>query len=105
MKKLIENIGSILFEPYKDLLWKNINNVLLWSLKLYSLVLAPYLTAVFIGTLLSILFGGFTDFISNIPNFTVKYFYDGHLFNLIAWRVHLFWFVLCLLININEELR
>ena len=105
MKKLIENIKLILFEPYKDLPWKNIGNVLRWSCKLYLLVLAPYLTAVFTGTLLSILFGGFTDFISNVPNFTIKYFYDGYLFNLIAWRAHLFWFTLCFLININEELR
>ena len=55
-----------------------------------------------IGFLFVFFFGGFTDTISNLPDFTVKYFYDGQVLDFVAWRVHLTWFVLCFFICLNE---
>jgi len=101
MKQIFKDIFSMWFElPYKEIF-----NTLFWSFKLYLLILAPYLAAVFTVVLLSILFGGFTDVISNLPGFTVKYFYDGQILDFVAWRVHLTWFVLCFFICLNEELK
>ena len=100
MKEIFKDMFSMWFElPYKEF-----GNVLLWSFKLYLLVLAPYLAMVLTVLLLSILFGGTIDVISNFPDFTRAYFYDGQVLDFIAWRVHLTWFVICVLICLNEEL-
>jgi hypothetical protein len=99
MKQIFKDMFSMWFElPYKEFF-----NILFWSFKLYLLVLAPYLTIITVGSLLFILFGG-ENYIEGIWSFTRAYFYDGHILNFIAWRVHLTWFVFCMLININEEL-
>lgn len=87
-----------------ELPYKEIGNVLLWSCKLYLLILAPFLTIVLTVALFSILFGGFMDAVLCLPDFTRAYFYDGQFLDFIAWRVHLNWFVVCVLICINEEL-
>lgn len=101
MKQILKTI----FSPWLELPYKELLNILAWSCRLYLLVLAPYLASVFSVILFSILFGGFFDVISNIPNFTVKFFYDGQFLDFVAWRVHLTWFVICFLINLNEELK
>lgn len=79
--------------------WRLPLNTLLWSVKLYCLALAPYLAMCTVLLLFSILSGELFDFIS----FTRKYFYDGVVFNKIEmWRIHLAWFVACVLINIDK---
>ena len=101
MKEIFKNVFSIWFElPYKEII-----SIISWSCKLYLLVLAPYLAMVFTVVLLSILFGGFLNTVSNIPCLTRAYFYDGQVLDFIAWRVHLTWFVICVLICLNEELK
>jgi hypothetical protein len=99
MKEVFKNMFSMWFElPYKETL-----NVLLWSCNLYLLVLAPYLTLITVASLLFILCGR-ENYLEGIWSFTRAYFYDGQILDFIAWRVHLTWFVICVLININEEL-
>lgn len=99
MRQIFKEVFGMWFElPYKELI-----NVLSWSFKLYLLVLAPYLASVFTAVLLSILFG--ENFISGLGDFTVKYFYDGQVFDFVAWRIHLTWFVFCFFICLNEELK
>ena len=75
---------------------------LLLSCRLYLLILVPYLAMIFTAILLSILLGGFLNVIDNIPSFTIAYFYNGEVLNFVAWRVHLTWFIVCVLICINE---
>lgn len=99
MKEILKNTFRMWFElPYKEMF-----NIISWSCKLYCLVFAPYLAAVIMGLFVSILFGG--DFMYGVWDFTTAYFYDGQVLDLIAWRVHLTWFVICILLSINEELK
>lgn len=98
MKELFKNT----FSMWLNFPYKKFGHVLLWSCRLYLLILAPYLAMVFTVLLLSILLGGFLNVIDNIPSFTVAYFYNGEVLNFVAWRVYLTWFIVCILISINE---
>lgn len=100
--RIIKEILSVIIEPYVTLPWKSIGDVLLWSLKLYSLVLIPYITIILIGLLFMLLTG--TGNLYGIVDFTRIYFYDGY-FIFITWRIHLVFFICCLLASINEELK
>lgn len=98
MKKILLTV----LDPYTDLPWKSMGNVLIWSLRLYSLVLAPYLAVIVTGLVFMVL-TGIGDFYGLI-DFTRAYFYDGY-FLFTAWRIHLVIFIFCIVININEELK
>lgn len=89
-----------IFSVWFELPYKKAGNTLLWSCKLYTLILVPYLAFVLTVIFVSFLFGGFFD----ILGFTRAYFYDGQVLDFISWRVHLTWFVVCVLICLNEEL-
>jgi len=94
-------VFNLLFSHWLELPWRNILSILIWSFKLYLLVLAPYLTVIITSVLLGILIGDFPDLIS----FTQNYFYNGQFLHFIAWRVHLTYFVFCVGVNIFKELE
>lgn len=99
---MIKKILLAVFEPYTDLPWKTFGNVLLWSLKLFSLILVPYFAVIITGLVFMLLIG--EGILYGVLNFTRAYFYDG-VFLFTAWRVHLVIFIICIFICINEELK
>lgn len=95
MKKLL----SIIIEPYKDIPWKKVLDVIIWSLKLFSIVLVPYLTFIIVSLFLMLLTG--RGELYSLLVFTRSYFYDGY-FVFTAWRIHLSLFILCIIFIIRE---
>lgn len=100
--RIIKQILSVIIEPYVTLPWKSIGDVLFWSLRLYSFVLIPYITIILFGLMFMLLTG--TGYLYGIVDFTRAYFYDGY-FIFITWRIHLVFFISCVLSSINEELK
>lgn len=98
MKELFKNMFSIWFElPYKE-----IGNILFWSLRLYSLALIPYIAGIITGLMFMLLTG--TGNLYGLLDFTRAYFYDGY-FLFTTWRIHLVFFIFCVVVCINEELK
>lgn len=99
---MLKKILLTVLVPYITLPWKEVGNVLIWSLKLYIFILIPYFAAIVTGLLLMLLTGDGNLY--GIPHFTRAYFYDGH-FIFTAWRIHLTYFIVCVFIVINEEFK
>lgn len=94
-------ILNLLFGHWLGMPWGRLFSIISWSLKLCLLVLVPYLTVIITSVLLGTLIGDFPDLIS----LTRSYFYDGYFLHFIAWRLHLTYFIFCIIINIFKELE
>ena len=82
---------KLLFGQWLEFHWKHF----LRALHTYCLIVVPFILISLIGLIFSFLMGAE---LFNILEFGRDYFYDGKLLNLlIAWRIHLLWFIVCLL--------
>lgn len=74
---------------------------LVLAAQLWLINLSLYLSIVASAIILSILVGRL-DFLEYVLDFTRAYFYDGTFFNLVAWRIHLTIYLICLLLTFND---
>lgn len=103
MKEFLKSLLPM-WSVWLDLPYKRILYILSCSFKLYLLILVPYFSIIS-TTLILLLLGTIqvNYYFNNLIDFTISYFYDGHLLCFIAWRVQITCFIVCVLINLNEE--
>lgn len=74
---------------------------LVLAAKLWTINLSLYLSIIVSAIFLSILTSR-VDFLEHILDFTRAYFYDGTFLDLVAWRIHLSIYLICLLLTFND---
>lgn len=100
---MMKQLKEMVLAPWLDIPYKKIGSVLLLSLLMYSaVVIILYLIIIFTVLVLGFLF---SLPVEGILEFSRSYFYDGYVpdTTIIAWRLHVVFFMSVVLINIREE--